>query len=119
MYKPLRVGLLILWLIRSLGRVGLFLFLGGIMNTATIGISATENLHFAAYLDASGKLTFAGCIPAGVSNKVLFRFRDPRHEIVRLYEEYVTGAVVSAIDLSTTLRRAMSSTLTIQNTTLL
>ena len=89
------------------------------MNTGTNGISTTDNLHFAAYLDASGKLTFAGCVLAGVGNKVLFRFRDPRREIDRLFEEYIAGAAVPAIDLSTslrTLRRAMGAVSTVSNT---
>jgi hypothetical protein len=89
------------------------------MFTRTNGISATENLHFAAYLEASGKLTFVGCVQADTGTKVLFRFRDSRHEIDRFYEECVSGAAVPAIDLSTslkTLRRAIGSALRTPNT---
>lgn len=87
--------------------------------TTTNGLSFTDNLHFAAYLDASGRLTFVGCVPAGIGDKIVFRFRDPRREIDRLFEEYAAGAVVPAIDLSTSLRalrRAMGAASTVVST---
>lgn len=89
------------------------------MNTETNGISLTQNLHFAAYLDASGKLTFGGCVRAGFGDKVLFRFRDPNNDIDQLYEEYFAGAAVPAIDLSSSLkmlRRAMGEALALPST---
>jgi hypothetical protein len=92
-----------------------------IVNNGTKGISVTENLHFAAYLNASGKLTFGGCIRAGFGDKVLFRFRDPNNDIDHLYEQYLAGATVPAIDLSTSLkmlRRAMGEALTPPNTSI-
>jgi hypothetical protein len=73
-------------------------------------ISTTDNLHFACYLETSGKLAFVGCTPSGVGNKILFRFRDPSLKLEQLFDEYVNGAVVPAIDLFTslrTIRRAM------------
>ena len=76
------------------------------------GISTTDLLHFAAYVDATKQLTFVGCQRAGVGDKILFRFRDPEQRMADLYEQYISGAPCSAIDFSASLRhlrREMSS----------
>lgn len=69
------------------------------------GLSTTDNLHFASFLDATNLLTFVDCIPAGVGSKILLRFRDPRHQLSKLYENYASGAECAAIDFSASLRR--------------
>ena len=69
------------------------------------GLSTTDNLHFACFLDATNLLTFVDCIPAGVGSKILLRFRDPRHQLPKLYEDYASGAECPAIDFSASLRR--------------
>ena len=69
------------------------------------GLRTTDNLHFASFLDATNLLTFVDCIPAGVGSKIFFRFRDARHEMSKLYEDYASGAECPAIDLSASLRR--------------
>ncbi len=71
----------------------------------TNGLSTTDNLHFACFLDATNLLTFVDCVPAGVGSKIFFRFRDPRHQLPKLYEDYAAGAECAAIDFSASLRR--------------
>lgn len=79
------------------------------MNTMTRtvanGVSVTDDLHFATFLDASGRLTFVGCVPAGIGDKIIFRFRDPDGKIEQIYEAYIQGAQVPAIDLGVSLRK--------------
>lgn len=68
------------------------------------GISTTDLLHFAAYVDATKQLAFVECRHAGVGNKVLFCFRDPARCIDDLYQRYIRGALCAAIDFSASLR---------------
>jgi len=84
------------------------------------GISTTDLLHFAAYLDATRQVTFVECRRAGVGDKILFLFRDSLGQMDALYQEYISGAPCSAIDFSASLRhlrREMSAVETkIKNT---
>lgn len=81
------------------------------------GISTTDLLHFAAYLDATRQLTFVGCQSAGVGDKILFRFRDSEHRMDDLYQQYISGAPCPAIDFSASLRHLRREMSAVETTT--
>jgi hypothetical protein len=81
--------------------------------THELELFRTQNLGYAAFLQASRKLSFVRC-ELSVSERVAFVFRDPQHEGEHLRMAYETGAECSATGFYASLkgfRRVMTEAL--------
>jgi hypothetical protein len=74
---------------------------------------STEDLPFAAFLHAAGKMRFLGCRSVNGNGRIAFVFDDPRREGQMLQIEFESGAECAAVafyDSVRHLRRVMDGT---------